>query len=302
MPSIATVDAARTLPTPGNTPTPEPAKPGWAATLRWIGNGLLDGVVSAATTADTLRRALLRNPAAALMGLLAVGNAVSAAPMARTTPAVKRTDGRYIGDQVAACIDARQRKGIDRALVAPACLGDVAYALALDRPFNPERFPSIGGKPPAPGTPGWPYVALAQRGMRVDASIPGDDSNQDIIDHAGSILLDTDAMADRIDDAAKRVIDACDLWDQVDRYLFISSDVDNAVDTMPCATDNIGGPTVRELSRAVDAVYFQTTMVANETQYFHVKHDVSKLSPDARRVGTRFHQRVTDRIVSLIGI
>ncbi|MBD8694693.1 hypothetical protein [Stenotrophomonas sp. CFBP 13718] len=302
MPSITPVDASRAPPTPGNTPTPEPAKPGWLATLQWIGNGLLDGVVSAAGTADTLRRALLRKPALALLGLSAVGNAVNAAPTARTAPAVRRTDGRYIGDQVAACIDARQRKGIDPALVAPACLGDVTYALALDRPFHPERFPSIGGKPPAAGTPGAAYVALAQRGMRMDVSMPGHHSNADIIYYAGSILLDTDAMARRIAAAAERVIDACDLRNQVDRDLFISSDVESVVDTMPCATDNIGGPMVRELSRAVDAVHFQTTMVANGTQYLHAKHDVSNLSPDARNVGTRFRQRVTDRIVSLIGI
>lgn len=302
MPSIANVDATRTLPTPGNTLTPEPAKPGLVATLQWIGNGLLDGVVSAAETADTLRHALLRNPALALLGLLAVGNAVSAAPMVRTTPAVKRTDGRYLGDQLAACIDARQRKGIDPALVAPGCLGDLAYSQAHDRPFRPEQLPSIGGKPPAPGTPGSAYVALAQRGMREDVSIPGHNSIEDIIDHAGNILLDSHAVAERIDADAKRVIDACELRDQVDRYIFISSDAENIVDTMPCATGNTRGLTVQQLSRAVDAVYFQTTMIANETQYVIAKHAVQNISNEARRVATRYHERLIARIVSLIGL
>lgn len=302
MPSITPVDASRAPPTPGNTPTPEPAKSGWVATLRWIGNGLLGGLVSAAGTADTLRRVLLRNPTATLLGLLAVGNAVNAAPTARATPAVKRTDGRYLGDQLADCIKARQREGTDPALVASSCAGDLVRSLALDRTFRPERVPSIGGKPPPQGTPGWAYVALVQRGMRLDASIPGDHSNQDIIDRAGSILLGSPAMAERIDAAAKRVRDACQLREQVDSSLFISSDAEHVADTMPCATDNIGGPTVWDLSRTVDAVYFQTPMVANATQYLHVKHDVANRTPAAQSVGTRYRKLVVERIVSLIGI
>ena len=298
--------SARTPEAPPQAPTH-----GLAAQLLRIGNGVLQAVLTTGAALDTAlnvpRRVLLVRPtrvasSALCLGLAALADAADAAPTPPTGTARAGHDARQLGNQLTACILARQSPGSAPRLAAANCLGDLAYSHATDSAFNPGRLPGLGGTAPAAGTPAATYLALVQRGMRQDLALPVQLTTDEVIDRAGNQVLDAPPLQARIHSDAQRVIDACDLRDQVDRYLFIRSDGEHTVDTAPCATSSITGPTVRELSRGVDALYYQSPLVTDRAQYTLAQHKVWAQADEARKVGNAYHLRVSDAVIEKIGL
>ncbi len=297
-------------------PPMQPRTHGLAAHLLRVGNRILQAALTAGAALDAAldvpRRFLLVYPTRAgspalCLGLAALADAAHAAPI--PTPGMGRAGGHdarqlgnQLGHQLSACIVARQSPGIAPPLAAANCLGDLAYSQATGRSFNPGRLPGLGGTGPAAGTPAAMYLALVQRGMRQDIALPVQLSTGEVIAHAGKQVLDAPPLQARIHADAQRVIDACDLRDQVDRYLFIRSDGERTVDTAPCARSSITGPTVRELSRGVDALYYQSPLVADRAQYTLAQHKVWAQADEARKVGNAYHLRVSDAVVDDIGL
>lgn len=214
--------------------------------------------------------------------------------------------GRQIGAEVALCMRTRHLTGIVPAATEAHCMGQIAFNRAMEIPFDPDQFREGGREAPDLDSEAGQYVALVERGMHASVTMVKPTPVLQNIEDAARLANGLPEVRHRIEDAAGRIIENCNLDERVDNDalgqpgLFIRADLDLVLQEA-CSEGILAPPTTREVRRANAALYFQSGRVKDERAFHVGQHRIHEGQASAS-AGRAFEGKVVDLIAERIGL
>ncbi|MEN5427784.1 hypothetical protein ABE522_15660 [Stenotrophomonas pennii] len=213
---------------------------------------------------------------------------------------------RHIGAEVALCMRARHLAGIDPPATEAHCMGQIAFNRAMEIPFDPDQFREVGREAPDLDSEAGRYIALVERGMHASVTMVKPTPVLQNLEDAARLANGLPAVRHRIEHAAGRIIEDCNLRARVDNDalgqpgLFIRSDLDQVL-REACSDGAQVPPTTLELRRANAALYFQSDRVKDERAFHVGQHRIHEGQASAS-AGRAFEGKVVDLVAERIGL